>query len=1249
MEIHPNDEVPTCARPRESSDSVGESRLATGLIPIILFGFLVIFFWPILTPDSEHRSHIGQDLLTKDYPSRLFAMRELLRGRIPLWDEHLFGGWPGLANSEMALFYPPNVLLMPFWTERGFSYLVFQWWILLHLFFAGLGTALLGRKYGLSVAGALLAGTVMMFSGFLVAHKIHSNLIQTVVWLPWVLLCLEAFIRRGCRVPLWLCAGCLICAYSGGHPQMTLYLTLVVLLRLLWEILAAGADGRHRAIRCSIPPLFAILVAILTTTVQWLPARDLVAQGERFSPTYQSSAEYSLPLEELVDTVLPEPTKIPGFDPGIEVFYWGVVTIFLALLCFPVVRLRGPAGFFVAAGVVALILALGGGTAAHRWAFDFVPGIAWLRAGSRWMVVVTLAVALAAGRGLDAVTRDRIFASPRIARVYAILTGAFFFCMLFLFFQRLFVPEEALNETSPLLQQLAWILLCLALVAGTFALHALGKLPAAVLAAVMVLLIFWDLSTVHGSREIEEGAEGFAWDEAVETILDDPTPGRVKIRFGRFDRFGRFYYDRRQYSGQVFGFRELDGESPLKPRAYTAQRPLTSLEDPPRINHRYLDLCSTEYLLTDIPNPGGPWQRISENFWHNPDVSPGVRWYGSYLAVDPAVIPWFLASQSIPYDRVALVGTDRFPPQEWGPRSLPGTSVTVDTPLVVLSVSAEGIRHQAAVIINGSNFVKNATGYNIVVIDPDNGKVTASDCFNTMADYKPDFGVLPAAPENVRMARFIDEIPNGHIVIAAVREEGTNILQAETVMALQSCGSGVDLRKQLRIAHAMVGVKGMPPGTALEVVGATEALLMTDVDGSWLRFPTPAESPADVAFESAHLNAQRIWEELQEFPISLPPSASYRICDGTALLRLPIVVFSSPKDDDLPPDEHNDRAGLIIGAKDWSPNQRGYNLAALDALTGEVLATGSFDTGLDWDAVAGEVVPGTPENSRMIRFLEILPTGAIVLGAVRDEGCNILQPETVAALRTVGCELDLRKKFRWAHAFAGVKGATPGSAVEIASSTHVIIHTVVRNSPVPQLNTSLPVLDPWRHVELSAQGIPILMSRAAKNLSNEQVGEVSAEVVVAAETVESATPSFPRIFETDLRERDSHAEWSMLKRSPEEFEIVGSATGEGILFMSEPFFPDWEAYLDGERVEIIPVFRFFRGVRVPLGNHMLRVVYRPASVFRGAVLSCLGLLMWVGWGVWSLSSRGARRKKSCRVEDRCAGQNETLSGQGRRF
>ena len=59
-----------------------------------------------------------------------------------------------------------------------------------------------------------------------------------------------------------------------------------------------------------------------------------------------------------------------------------------------------------------------------------------------------------------------------------------------------------------------------------------------------------------------------------------------------------------------------------------------------------------------------------------------------------------------------------------------------------------------------------------------------------------------------------------------------------------------------------------------------------------------------------------------------------------------------------------------------------------------------------------------------------LPPGSIVAGAVRDEASGRLDRTAIRALGTLGVRGDLRGRFRDSHAFVGVKGAAPGTALE---------------------------------------------------------------------------------------------------------------------------------------------------------------------------------------------------------------------------
>lgn len=111
-------------------------------------------------------------------------------------------------------------------------------------------------------------------------------------------------------------------------------------------------------------------------------------------------------------------------------------------------------------------------------------------------------------------------------------------------------------------------------------------------------------------------------------------------------------------------------------------------------------------------------------------------------------------------------------------------------------------------------------------------------------------------------------------------------------------------------------------------------------------------------------------------------------------------------------------ASLRVNGIEASPQRRGYNLVLLDP-AGRVLAVAYFDTFADPEA-----------SARLARWVRALPAGTIVAGAVRDDASGRLTEDAVGALATLGVTGDLRGRFRWAHAFIGVKGAPPGSALE---------------------------------------------------------------------------------------------------------------------------------------------------------------------------------------------------------------------------
>ncbi len=90
-------------------------------------------------------------------------------------------------------------------------------------------------------------------------------------------------------------------------------------------------------------------------------------------------------------------------------------------------------------------------------------------------------------------------------------------------------------------------------------------------------------------------------------------------------------------------------------------------------------------------------------------------------------------------------------------------------------------------------------------------------------------------------------------------------------------------------------------------------------------------------------------------------------------------------------------------------------------------------------------------------------------------------------------------------------------------------------------------------------------------------------------------------------------------------ELDLSTDRDGLLVLSEIFYPGWTAYIDGKETEVYCTDYNLRGVFVPQGNHKGIVRFEPASYARGLWISLSTLLMCgAGLGV---SLKRSRRKE----------------------
>ena len=157
-------------------------------------------------------------------------------GELPLWCPYSFAGSAFVHDPQVAMFYPPHMLLLLLPEEYVGAGL--SWLIVCHLIIAGWGAYAYGRSQGLGAAAALVAGCGFMFAGKWMLHLLAAGHYITIglAWLPWVLLLLEGAIRRGSFVRATAAGAVFALLVLGTHPQWTFYSGLFLALWTLGPV-----------------------------------------------------------------------------------------------------------------------------------------------------------------------------------------------------------------------------------------------------------------------------------------------------------------------------------------------------------------------------------------------------------------------------------------------------------------------------------------------------------------------------------------------------------------------------------------------------------------------------------------------------------------------------------------------------------------------------------------------------------------------------------------------------------------------------------------------------------------------------------------------------------------------------------------------------------------------------------------------------------------------------------------------------
>ena len=202
---------------------------------------ILAWLWPIgiggMMPVGGDVTHFSIGLMAE-------LGRALRAFRIPYWNDLWGYGFPGLAESQMGVYYPPHLALFGLLTVES----AYTLSLVGHTLWAAFGTAWAARGFGVSVRGAAMAGFAWATSGFFLIHLTHQWGATTASWMPWAwgLAWMASRGEGGRRAPLRL-AAVLTIQLLPGHFQLAFITLATTGLVGICGLSTRGAEmGRSR-------------------------------------------------------------------------------------------------------------------------------------------------------------------------------------------------------------------------------------------------------------------------------------------------------------------------------------------------------------------------------------------------------------------------------------------------------------------------------------------------------------------------------------------------------------------------------------------------------------------------------------------------------------------------------------------------------------------------------------------------------------------------------------------------------------------------------------------------------------------------------------------------------------------------------------------------------------------------------------------------------------------------------------------
>lgn len=382
----------------------------------VLFDFLP--WQPYKPVGSRIHNRLLSDIPTLFYPFLFHARETILGGVFPLWSSGTAAGHPFFAAFQTALLSPFTLVhyILPFPASLSAD-------VAARLFAGGLGMYLFLRALPIGAGAAAFGGIAYLLNPFSVVWLEHP-LSAVASCLPWLLLTVDRAARQGDARSAAFVAIASAITLLTGHPETAFK---VLLLSAAYAVYRGFATGR--VVRTTALVGIAMILGALLASIQLLPFLEYARESRVLSARSGSGPLLTSPLSAFATAFVPDFYGTPlrnrfvlnGTNYCEMQLYPGIVTWLFAALALTHQRHRGRAVFFLAAGIVAVLIMYG--TPVARLMMTIVPPLQ-VAALSRFGLIGITGVVVTGAIGFDALFGHEDVRSPQEPRRLAVAASA---------------------------------------------------------------------------------------------------------------------------------------------------------------------------------------------------------------------------------------------------------------------------------------------------------------------------------------------------------------------------------------------------------------------------------------------------------------------------------------------------------------------------------------------------------------------------------------------------------------------------------------------------------------------------------------------------------------------------------------------------------------------------------------------------------------------------------------------------------